>query len=54
MAAARFHGRVTEDAGLRTDWSDAMGLRVPIVNAPMGGVAGAGSRSRSRPPGDWA
>ncbi|MFE5287191.1 NAD(P)H-dependent flavin oxidoreductase [Nocardia sp. NPDC056611] len=31
---------MTEDAGLRTDWSDAMGLRVPIVNAPMGGVAG--------------
>ncbi|WP_205870942.1 nitronate monooxygenase, partial [Mycolicibacterium holsaticum] len=26
---------------LATDWSARMGLRVPIVNAPMGGVAGA-------------
>ena len=25
---------------LSTPWSRAMGLRVPIVNAPMGGVAG--------------
>ncbi|MBV9723220.1 MAG: nitronate monooxygenase [Mycobacterium sp.] len=25
---------------LSTPWSEAMGLRVPIVNAPMGGVAG--------------
>ena len=25
---------------LSTDWSEAAGLRVPIVNAPMGGVAG--------------
>lgn len=25
---------------LSTAWSTAMGLRVPIVNAPMGGVAG--------------
>ncbi|MEU1209764.1 nitronate monooxygenase [Nocardia sp. NPDC005825] len=31
---------MTENAGPRTDWSDAMGLRLPIVNAPMGGVAG--------------
>jgi nitronate monooxygenase len=27
-------------ASLSTPWSRAMGLRVPIVNAPMGGVAG--------------
>jgi nitronate monooxygenase len=26
--------------GLSTEWSEAAGLRVPIVNAPMGGVAG--------------
>jgi nitronate monooxygenase len=26
--------------GLSTDWARAMGLEVPIVNAPMGGVAG--------------
>ncbi|MGV0715449.1 nitronate monooxygenase [Mycolicibacterium sp. XJ662] len=26
---------------LATDWSARMGLRVPVVNAPMGGVAGA-------------
>ncbi len=26
--------------GLSTAWSEAAGLRVPIVNAPMGGVAG--------------
>ncbi|MGV9822505.1 NAD(P)H-dependent flavin oxidoreductase [Nocardia xishanensis] len=26
--------------GLSTEWSRAMGLRVPVVNAPMGGVAG--------------
>ncbi|MGC2345718.1 MAG: nitronate monooxygenase, partial [Mycobacterium sp.] len=25
---------------LSTPWSRAMGLRVPVVNAPMGGVAG--------------
>jgi nitronate monooxygenase len=25
---------------LSTDWSRAMGLDAPIVNAPMGGVAG--------------
>ena len=25
---------------LSTPWSEAMGLRVPIVNAPMGGAAG--------------
>ncbi len=28
------------DVGFSTPWSRAMGLRVPIVNAPMGGVAG--------------
>ncbi|MFI9402390.1 NAD(P)H-dependent flavin oxidoreductase [Nocardia sp. NPDC052316] len=26
--------------GLATEWSRGMGLRVPLVNAPMGGVAG--------------
>ena len=25
---------------LSTPWSEAMGLRVPILNAPMGGAAG--------------
>ena len=25
---------------LSTPWSDAMGLAIPIVNAPMGGAAG--------------
>src|SRR6202035_1055775 len=38
---------------LSTPWSQAMGLRVPIVNAPMGGVAGGragagGSAARGR------
>jgi hypothetical protein len=35
--------------GLSTPWSDAMGLRVPIVNAPMGGVAGGALLLRSPP-----
>lgn len=26
--------------GLATAWSETAGLRAPIVNAPMGGVAG--------------
>ncbi len=26
--------------GLQTDWAEGLGLRVPIVCAPMGGVAG--------------
>jgi hypothetical protein len=29
---------------LATSWSRRMGLRVPIVNAPMGGVAADGSQ----------
>ncbi|WIM88488.1 nitronate monooxygenase [Candidatus Mycobacterium wuenschmannii] len=31
---------MTNSSSLSTPWSTAMGLRVPIVNAPMGGVAG--------------
>ena len=31
---------------LSTEWSRAMGLAAPIVNAPMGGVAG-GAAGRS-------
>ena len=31
---------MTNAGSLSTRWSVAMGLRVPIVNAPMGGVAG--------------
>jgi nitronate monooxygenase len=31
---------LTNSVSLSTPWSRAMGLRVPIVNAPMGGVAG--------------
>jgi nitronate monooxygenase len=31
---------MTNSGSLSTPWSRAMGLRVPIVNAPMGGVAG--------------
>jgi nitronate monooxygenase len=30
---------------LSTDWSRSMGLDVPIVNAPMGGVAGGAPAS---------
>nr|WP_156661548.1 nitronate monooxygenase [Mycobacterium sp. 852002-51163_SCH5372311] len=33
-------GRHHQDVVLATDWSRGFGLRVPIVNAPMGGVAG--------------
>ncbi|WP_433565351.1 NAD(P)H-dependent flavin oxidoreductase [Nocardia sp. CA-151230] len=28
------------ETGLSTEWSRALGLRLPVVNAPMGGVAG--------------
>ena len=39
---------------LSTEWSRAMGLDAPIVNAPMGGVAGVRRRQRSRVPVGWA
>lgn len=30
----------TEAAGLATDWSRSLRLAAPLLNAPMGGVAG--------------